>query len=113
MTDWPARAVGERRSTFLFVTIEDLIAGLPRNAEFPAQIAHTLFLDQAGDEPQALLHSRTLPPRHQHLPFQSRECDPCVRNDLSPMSRVGQRQVEAAAMTANRACQHTLEDSNT
>src|SRR5947209_6313731 len=40
----------------------------------------------------AFLRHRTLPPRHQHLPPNGEKCYPCVRNDLSPISQVGERE---------------------
>jgi hypothetical protein len=87
-----ARAVGRRLQSMFLIPIEDLIAGLARDAELPAQMAHLLALQQAGHETQALLHHRTRSPRHPHLPqaIAWGRCYPCVRNKVSPMSQNAQ-----------------------
>src|SRR5882672_9760919 len=66
--------------------VEDLVAGLARNAERATDLAHRFAVQQPSDEPQALVHHRTLLPRHPHLPRKGRKgerCYPCVRYDLS------------------------------
>src|SRR6266478_4279536 len=67
--------------------VEDLVAGLSRNAERATDLAHRFAVQQPSDEPQALVHHRTLLPRHPRLPRKGERCYPCVRYDLSPMSR--------------------------
>src|SRR5215831_4817129 len=81
-------AVTQRLKPVFLVAIKDLVAGLPRNAEIPAYVRHCLPVQQPGDKPQALLHHRTRFPRHQHLPpTKGEKCYPCVRYEVSPMSR--------------------------
>src|SRR5260370_836907 len=82
-----ARAVGQRLETVFLVALEDLVAGLARNAERATALAHRFAVQQPSDEPQALVHHRTLLPRHPSLPRKGERCYPCVRYDLSPMSR--------------------------
>src|SRR6478609_788908 len=86
----PARAVAERLKAVLLVSGEDLVAGFSRDAEGATEITHRLAVQQVGDEPQALVHDRTLLPGHPHLPPSGGTCYPCVRYDLSPMSRAAQ-----------------------
>ena len=64
----PARTVGQGLETVFLVALEDLVAGLARNAELAADLAHRFAVQQLGDKPQALVHHRTLLPRHPHLP---------------------------------------------
>src|SRR6266446_9793098 len=66
--------------------VEDLVAGLARNAERATDLAHRFAVQQPSDEPQALVHHRTLLPRHPRLPRKGERCYPCVRYDLSPMT---------------------------
>src|SRR6185503_11343309 len=61
--------------------------GLSGYPERPANIAHRLPVQDSGDKPQALVHDRTLLPRHQHPPPNGEKCYPCVRYKLSPMSQ--------------------------
>src|SRR2546422_597301 len=60
----PPTAIGERCDPAVFVPLEDLVAGLPRNAERGAQRRHLLALEQAGHKPEPLVHDVTLLPRH-------------------------------------------------
>src|ERR1700731_1722485 len=83
----PARAGGQGLETVFLVALEDLVAGLARNAERATDLAHRFAVQQPSDEPQALVHYRTLLPRHPRLPRKGERCYPCVRYDLSPMSR--------------------------
>ena len=47
-----------------------------------------LALQQPGDKAKAFFHHRTRFPRHPHLPpAKSEKCNPCVRYEMSPMSR--------------------------
>ena len=86
----PPGSVGEGLKAVLLVAIEDIVSGLARDAELAAQVGHCLALQQAGDEAQALFHGRTLLPGHPYLPpaAASEKCYPCVRYEVSPMSRV-------------------------
>ncbi len=86
-------AVGKSLKPVFLVAIEDLVAGLPGYAELPAYLGHRLAIEQAGDKTQAFVHHRTLFPRHQHLPPKGKKCYPCVRYDVSPMSRVAHHKV--------------------
>src|SRR5437016_4655919 len=63
----PPTAIGKRPEPAVFVALEDLIAGLARNAEGGAQRRHLLALEQAGDKPKPLVHDVTLLPRHAPL----------------------------------------------
>src|SRR5258708_9442367 len=99
----PARAVGQRLETVFLVALEDLVAGLARNAERATDLAHRFAVQQPSDEPQALVHHRTLLPRHPSLPRKGERCYPCVRYDLSPMSRAAQG-VPVLELSAIRAC---------
>src|SRR6266536_3210197 len=88
VADRPARAVAQGRKPVLFVAVENLVAGLAGDAELPAHVRHGFPVQQAGDKAQAFLHHRTRFPRHQHLPPKGEKCYPCVRYEVSPMSRV-------------------------
>jgi hypothetical protein len=55
-------------SRMLLVAPEDLVSGLPGDADLPTHMAHRLAFQKAGNETQALVHDRTLFPRHRHLP---------------------------------------------
>src|SRR6266536_154015 len=90
VADRPARAVAQGRKPVLFVAVENLVAGLAGDAELPAHVRHGFPVQQAGDKAQAFLHHRTRFPRHQHLPPKGEKCYPCVRYEVSPMSRVAQ-----------------------
>src|SRR5262249_33318293 len=87
----PAQTVGQGLETVFLIALEDLVAGLARNAERATDLAHRFAVQQLSDKPQALVHYRTLLPRHPHLPQKGKGCYPCVRYDLSPMSRAAQR----------------------
>src|SRR6266404_1955416 len=64
----PARAIGQGLETVFLVALEDLVAGLARNAEPATDLAHRFAVQQPSDKPQALVHHRTLLPRHPRLP---------------------------------------------
>src|ERR1700751_1647629 len=83
----PARTVGQGLETVFLVALEDLVAGLARNAKRATDLAHRFAVQQLSDKPQALVHYRTLLPRHPRLPHKGERCYPCARYDLSPMSR--------------------------
>src|SRR6266478_9683153 len=66
----------------------NIVAGLPRYAEIPANVRHGLAIQQAGHKAKALFHHRTRFPPHQHLPpAKGEKCYPCVRYGISPISR--------------------------
>jgi hypothetical protein len=84
----PPRTVAQGLEPVLPISVEDLVAGFARDAEDPADLRHRLTIEKLCDKPQALVHDRTLLPRHPHLPpTKSEKCNPCVRYVLSPMSR--------------------------
>ena len=86
-----ARPDGERLQPVRLPAGEQLVAGLARDAELPAERRHRLALQPAGDEAQTFFHDRTLSPRHPHLPpRKGGKCNPCVRYVLSPMSPTAQ-----------------------
>src|ERR1700745_4349821 len=62
-----ATAVGQALHAALLVTIEDLVAGLARDAKLSAQLSHRLAGQAASHELQPLVHHRTLLPRHHPL----------------------------------------------
>src|SRR4029077_2223881 len=64
----PARTVGQGLETVFLIALEDLVAGLARNAERATDLAHRFAVQQLSDKPQTLVHCRTLLPRHPHLP---------------------------------------------
>src|SRR4030095_7940121 len=57
-------AVIERADAAVFIAIENLVAGLPGDPKFAAQARHLLALEQAGHNPEPLVHDVTLLPRH-------------------------------------------------
>src|SRR5260221_11541573 len=86
------RTVAQRLQAVILVPIKDFVAGLARNAELPAHLAHAVPLKKAGDEAQTLVHNRTLLPGHRPPPTAPRReddthvsgtnCHPC----LGPLS---------------------------
>src|SRR6185312_2242349 len=83
--------IAQGSQSLLPVAIENLVAGLTRYPELPADVRHGLPVQQAGDKAKAFFHNRTRFPRHPHLPQnKSGKCNPCVRYVLSPMSRAAQ-----------------------
>src|ERR1700722_12299576 len=84
----PPGAITERLQAMFPVAIENLVAGLARYAELPANLGHGFPIQKPGDKAKALFHYRTHFPRHPHLPQNKNGmCNPCVRYVLSPMSR--------------------------
>jgi retron-type reverse transcriptase len=57
-----------RNETVFLIALEDLVAGLARNAERTTDLAHRFAVQQLSDKPQAFVHYQTLLPRHPHLP---------------------------------------------
>src|SRR5262249_23332003 len=82
-----ARAVGDSLKPVLFVAVEDLVPGFTGDSEVAADLGHSLAIQETGDKSQAFVHNRTLFPRNPHPPAKSGKCNPCVRYELSPMSR--------------------------
>src|SRR5690606_33328003 len=87
-----SRSVGQCLETMLPVTSEDLVSGLSRDAELPADPAHRLAVQLPSDQAHTLLHHGSLLPRHRHLrhAIACRRCYPCLRYRVSPMSRAAQ-----------------------
>ena len=75
----PARTVGQGLETVFLIALKDLVAGLARDAERATDLAHRFAVQQLSDKPQALVHYRTLLPRHRHLPLEGGKCYLCVR----------------------------------
>src|SRR5437588_4327624 len=86
-----ARAIRQRFAPAMLVALEDLAAGLAGDPELPADLRHRFAIEQFRHKPQALVHHRTLLPRHRHLPLEGGKCYLCVRYALLPMSRAAQR----------------------
>src|SRR5215472_3076772 len=81
--------VGQPLNSALLVALEDLVAGLTRDAELSAQLGHRRASQAPTYKLKPLVHHRTLLPRHPHTSSQrARKCNPCVRYDLSPICRV-------------------------
>ena len=57
-------AVGQPDDATVLVALVDLVAGLARDIEFPAEHRHFLAAQQPGHEPEPLIHLGTLLPRH-------------------------------------------------
>lgn len=64
----PARPIGERDRPILPIALEQLVAGLSRNAERSADVGHRLTIEQSRDEAEAFVHDGPFLPRHQHPP---------------------------------------------
>ena len=64
----PAAAIGQAVQPAVLVALEDLVAGLARDIELPAQRRHLLAVEQPGHEPETFIHLGTLLPRHFALP---------------------------------------------
>jgi hypothetical protein len=61
-----------------------------RGEDYERLLHLAAVLEQLGNKALALVHHRTLLPRHRHLPLPRGKCYPCVRYALSPMCRAGQ-----------------------
>src|SRR5690349_7805329 len=57
---WAPRPISQRFKALILIAGEDLVTGLARNAEFPADLRHRFAVQQPGHEPQTLIHHRTL-----------------------------------------------------
>lgn len=60
----PPRPVGEAFKASVSIAIEDLVAGLSRDSELPAEPRHLLSVEKAGHEAKTLVFHVTLLPRH-------------------------------------------------
>src|SRR5213592_1684980 len=60
----PSGAIRQALHPAVLVAAEDLVAGLARDPELPAQHRHLLPVQPTGHKPQTLVHLVTLPPRH-------------------------------------------------
>ena len=63
---------------------------LARKLLAAAQPRHFLPIQQSGDELKPFIHRVTLLPGHFALPQKARLCNPCLRNELSPLPQEGQ-----------------------
>ncbi len=59
-----AATVGQAIDATIFITIEDLVAGLAGNAELTAQTSHLLAIKQSGDKSETFFHNIALLPGH-------------------------------------------------
>src|SRR5512141_3003858 len=76
----PTGAIAQRLEAALLVAIEDLVTGLAGDSELPARVRHRVAVEQLGNKAQALIHHRTLLPRHTYLPpRRAGKCYLCVR----------------------------------
>src|SRR6185369_1080991 len=60
----PPAPIGQAQRPTVFVAGVDLVAGFPRDPELRAEGRHLLAVEQAGNEPETLVHNVTLLPRH-------------------------------------------------
>src|ERR1700745_1016878 len=90
MTVGPARAVGEAFQPDLVVAREDFVAGLAGDAELPEENGHLLAAQKPSNELQSFVHGFTRFPGHLALPQKAQLCNPCLRNEMSPLSPEGQ-----------------------
>jgi len=63
-----AASVGEPLKTAFLVAVEDLVAGLARDAKLPAELGHRLARQPTSHKLQPFIHHRTLLPWHDSLP---------------------------------------------
>jgi hypothetical protein len=85
----PAAAVGQTLKAAVIVTPQDLVAGLARDAELPAQPGHLVAVQQPRHKLQPFIHLVTLLPRHFALLAKGQKCNLCRRNILRPRSQEG------------------------
>src|ERR1700683_548743 len=85
------------------ITVDDLVAGLARDPELPAQAGHALAVLQPNHESYTFVHNRTFLPWHPlPAPFQAKKCNPCLRNVLLPMSQAAHMQPASFPKNATR-----------
>src|SRR5579872_1166767 len=89
ITERPAGAIAETFQPTRLITFKNLVAGLSRNPEFPAQRSHALPILEPDHKPHSFVHNRAFLPWHPSLPppFQAKKCNPCLRYVLLPMSQ--------------------------
>src|SRR5262249_36641 len=81
-------SVVQRLKPVFLVAINNLVPVLPPNPAIPPSVPHCLPVPHPGANTQALLHPRTGFPRHKPPPpTKGEKCYPCVRYEVSPMSR--------------------------
>ena len=61
-------AIGEPLESAVFISLEDLVAGLARNIELAAQRSHRFAIEQPGYKSKSFIHFVTLLPGHFALP---------------------------------------------
>src|SRR3974377_1816254 len=91
-------AIGEGLEPLCLVAAENFIAVLSGYPERPAHIAHRLAIQKPGDKPQALVHDRTLLPRHRHPPPKWRKVLPMCPVRIEPLT------VQRAMVGSSRRC---------
>lgn len=64
------------------VAVEDLVAGLARDAELPAYPRHLLAIEKPGYKTKTFIHRSTLFPGHRKFPPNASLCNLCARNIL-------------------------------
>src|SRR5215469_12966975 len=85
---WAPTAVGQPLQPTRLITVKDLVAGLPRDAELPAKLGHRL----AGEPQTAVFRlSPNTPSKASFPPFMGGKCYLCVRYNVSPMSQVAHK----------------------
>lgn len=85
----PPRAVSQPFQPAVIVAVDELVAGLARDSELPADHRHLLAIQKPRYEFETLVHKVALLPRHLCSPRKGWKCNPCLRNELSPISREG------------------------
>src|SRR5262249_53173433 len=98
--DGSAGAVGEGLEAMLLLAVKGFVTGFSGNAGSAAKVGHGLAVEEPSNETQAFFHDRTLLPGHWHLPaVAGGKCYPCVRYDLSPVSRVAHNHLGRTSFT--------------
>ena len=64
----PSTAIGQALEPAILIALEDLVAGLARDIELPAQRCHLLAIEQTRHKSKPFVHFVTLLPRHFALP---------------------------------------------
>ncbi len=64
----PATTILQADQAEVLVAIENLVAGLARDPEFPAHHRHLLAIEQAGNKLKTFIHTVTLIPGHLGIP---------------------------------------------
>src|SRR4029078_2279049 len=85
----PSRSICQSFQTAVVIAADDLVTGLARDAEFAAQRRYLLAIQNPRTEFETLVHAVALLPRHLRSPRKGQKCNPCLRYELSPLSREG------------------------